>query len=108
MEKTTITIRKDTLERFNELKAEAGEESHQEPSANLFLEMLITEWTGDDPDDTWALSGVVTQDIIDEIAATVDDTGLVDDSKVAREVAGQIDYTHLADRVADEVERRMR
>jgi hypothetical protein len=47
------------------------------------------------------------QELINEIATQADDHR-VDDDELARAVASKLDYAELADRVADEVERRLR
>jgi len=46
-------------------------------------------------------------ELLDTIGATAGGPA-VDDSELAREVAAQIDYTELANKVADELEGRMR
>lgn len=111
MAQTTISVGDQTLERFKKLKSNLDEAQSDVPdhTNESFLMALMDTWERDDaPTDARALSDADVQDIINEIAATADDTGRVDDDALAREVVSQIDYAHLADRVADEVERRMR
>lgn len=55
-----------------------------------------------------SLSDGDIQEIINRIAATADGEGRVDSDALAREVARQLDYSELANQVADELEARRR
>lgn len=47
------------------------------------------------------------QHIINEIAATADDTGRVDSDELANSVVRKLDYAQLANAVGEEIEARM-
>lgn len=93
---TTITVREQTKERLDE---------HRDGQKwDEYLEMLRREHA--DP---------ITVNDVEELADLLVDTigaeaggPAVDDSEIAREVARQLDYTALADKVADEVVGRLR
>jgi len=103
---TTISVSKVTKAKFDELRPQGA------ASADEFLATLIDYYeTGDAPE--YAEGRVLTDDEVDEVITEIaervePEQGYVDDDKLARAVAAQIDYAQLANAVADEVEGRMR
>jgi len=72
---------------------------------------LADEPGGDvyDPVTDETLPDDMAQEIINAIAVEIEsESGFVDDDAIARQVASRIDYSELANAVADELEGRMR
>jgi len=103
---TTISVSKVTKAKFDDLRPEGA------ASADEFLSALIDYYeTGDAPQ--YAEGRVLTDDAVEEVItelaeAVEPEQGYIDDDKIARAVAAQIDYAELSTKVADELEARMR
>lgn len=97
-DKFTIKIPRDDGERHNERRKDLG--------------LTWAEYI--DGEAPFAGEGRILSDdevaeLVEEFAVAVEpEQGMVDDSKMAREVAAKIDYVELAGKVADELEGRMR
>lgn len=112
MDRTTIEINQQQKAQLDDLKRVDGE------SYKSVLQLLIAHYnnsqdtTEDNSEskggDVRTLSDDDIQEIINAVAAKADSEGRVDSDSLAREVASQLDYTELANQVANEVENRMR
>jgi hypothetical protein len=107
---TTIQIARDTKEVLDQMKIIEAE-SYDSLISRLIREnpQETTEDNSESKDgDVRTLSDDDIQEIINAVAAKADSEGRVDSDSLAREVASQLDYTELANQVANEVENRMR
>jgi lipid II:glycine glycyltransferase (peptidoglycan interpeptide bridge formation enzyme) len=104
MGKTSITVTHSTLERFNDLKANTGDESVRELTSDEFIDALLDAW---EQNGESVYAEIDVDELIDKLAAEAGGAG-VDDSEIARSVVRQFDYAALSDAVADELEGRMR
>ena len=117
-----------TIERFNDHKADARADDMPELSGDSFLNTLLDTYESvqengsyDDADvthaekqlaeawDTAARGGIPDDDLREQLdrieSATGDES--VDTEALGREVARQIDYAHLSDRVSEQVAREL-
>lgn len=105
MEKTSITVTPERLERFNKLKAEATAEDMPEQSADLFLKSLMDTW--DAVDDGHYNSD--TEELVEQLKAEIDslayDGAVFDDE--AQRIMNRIDdlESQLPAKVAEEMQR---
>lgn len=91
--RTTLSVTNDLKDELDERKNR--EEESYEALLWRLLELLEAHESGVDPDD-------LAERIVDQAAADVGGPR-VDDSELARAVARELDYAHLADQVADRV-----
>jgi predicted DsbA family dithiol-disulfide isomerase len=95
-ETTTIEVRTNQAEQLREIQRQNG-------NYKTAIDRLLETW--------WGESETINADdlaarIVDHIGADVGGPQ-VDDSEIAREVAQQIDYAHLADKVSEQVVREI-
>lgn len=87
---------------------EAWERAKEQKETNgrTWGEQIVRQ---DDDNEGRVLSENAIAELVEEFGHAVEpEQGMVDDSKMAREVAAHIDYAELAKRTADELEGRMR
>lgn len=99
MGETSIPCGEQTRDRLEDLRGDKYK------NWDAFLNHLADVWEDGGP----IISEEGAHELMEEIATAAEpERGMVDDAELAREVARQVDYTELANRVADELEGRMR
>lgn len=92
--KTSITVDKSTLERFNRLRSEFTPDDYPDPSADEFLNNMMNAWERGDP----------TTDVGEDVILPSNGPD-VDDVLAELEQTREL-VEHVPDRTADELEGR--